>query len=102
MKTLRYFYTIVMCMIYASCTDRKASAPEGVKQEMPGVVTLSDEQVKNAEIQTGRVEIRTMSEKITVNGVVDVPPQSMVSVSFPLGGYFKSTRMLPGMQVSKG
>jgi cobalt-zinc-cadmium efflux system membrane fusion protein len=33
---------------------------------------------------------------------VDVPPQNMISVSIPLGGYLKSTNMLPGMQVRKG
>jgi cobalt-zinc-cadmium efflux system membrane fusion protein len=39
---------------------------------------------------------------VTVNGVVDVPPQNMVSVSFPMGGYLKYTKLLPGMHVSKG
>ena len=43
-----------------------------------------------------------MSSILKVNGVVDVPPQNMVSVSFPLGGYLKSTHLLPGMKVSKG
>ena len=33
---------------------------------------------------------------------MDVPPQNIVSVSFPLGGYLKTTRLLPGMHVSKG
>jgi cobalt-zinc-cadmium efflux system membrane fusion protein len=30
-----------------------------------------------------------MHVNIKVNGVVDVPPQSLVSISFPLGGYLK-------------
>ncbi|MFN5932211.1 MAG: efflux RND transporter periplasmic adaptor subunit, partial [Sphingobacteriales bacterium] len=34
--------------------------------------------------------------------VADVPPQNIVSISFPLGGYLKSTKLLPGMQVKKG
>jgi cobalt-zinc-cadmium efflux system membrane fusion protein len=33
---------------------------------------------------------------------VDVPPQNIVSVSFPLGGYLKNTTLLPGMHVNKG
>jgi cobalt-zinc-cadmium efflux system membrane fusion protein len=36
-----------------------------------------------------------------VNGRIDVPPQNMVSVSVPLGGYLKSTKLLPGMHVNK-
>jgi len=31
-----------------------------------------------------------------------VPPQNMVSISVPLGGYLKTTQLLPGMHVVKG
>jgi cobalt-zinc-cadmium efflux system membrane fusion protein len=34
--------------------------------------------------------------------MIDVPPQNLVSVSIPLGGYLKSSNLLPGMPVSKG
>jgi cobalt-zinc-cadmium efflux system membrane fusion protein len=34
--------------------------------------------------------------------VVDVPPQNIVSVSFPLGGYLRYTKLLPGMHVNRG
>ena len=33
---------------------------------------------------------------------MDVPPQNMVSISVPLGGYLRSTSLLPGMHVRKG
>ena len=34
--------------------------------------------------------------------MVDVPPQNLVSVSFPLGGYLRSTKLMPGMHVNRG
>jgi cobalt-zinc-cadmium efflux system membrane fusion protein len=37
-----------------------------------------------------------------VNGKIDVPPQNMVSISVPLGGYLKTSKLLPGMHVNKG
>jgi len=37
-----------------------------------------------------------------LNGVVDVPPQNTVSVSFPIAAFLKSTSLLPGMHISKG
>jgi cobalt-zinc-cadmium efflux system membrane fusion protein len=37
-----------------------------------------------------------------VNGKIDVPPQNLVSISVPLGGYLKTTQLLPGMHVNKG
>ncbi|HSB93814.1 MAG TPA: efflux RND transporter periplasmic adaptor subunit, partial [Flavitalea sp.] len=39
---------------------------------------------------------------IMLNGVVDVPPQNTVSVSFPIAAFLKSTRLLPGMHIDKG
>jgi len=37
-----------------------------------------------------------------VNGKIDVPPQNLISISVPLGGYLKNTDLLPGMHVNKG
>jgi membrane fusion protein, heavy metal efflux system len=65
-------------------------------------VTLTDIQLKNAGITTGKMEQREISSILKVNGKVDVPPQNMVSISVPLGGYLKTTHLLPGMHVYKG
>ncbi len=63
---------------------------------------MTDAQQKNAGIETGNLEKRRISAVIRVNGQIDVPPQNMVSISFPLGGFLKSTTLLPGMHVTKG
>jgi cobalt-zinc-cadmium efflux system membrane fusion protein len=34
--------------------------------------------------------------------MVDVPPQNVISISIPLGGYLKKTSLLPGLKVAKG
>jgi cobalt-zinc-cadmium efflux system membrane fusion protein len=43
-----------------------------------------------------------MHSILKVNGVVDVPPKNMVTISFPSGGYLKSTNLLPGMKITRG
>lgn len=65
-------------------------------------LVLSDAQIKSAGIQLGKIQQKTISSTIKVNGKIDVPPQNMVSVSMPLGGYLKTTKLLPGMKVGKG
>ena len=65
-------------------------------------VILSTAQIKNAGIVVGRAERSNIYTLLQVNGKIDVPPQNIVSVSFPLGGYLKSTNLLPGMPVNKG
>ena len=77
--------------------DEALSAPENTNS-----VTLTDAQIKNAGIVTGEVTRKKISTILKLNGVVDVPPQNMVSISAPLGGYLKSTTLLPGMHITKG
>ena len=90
-----------------SLSQMACSSAPAVKEETPAAadettVTLTDQQIKNSGIEVGSFTDRTISETIRFSGMVDVPPQNIVSVSFPLGGYLKSTKLLPGMHVSKG
>ena len=77
--------------------EKKAEAPTA-----ENAVELTDAQLKNSKIETGKIEQRSISSLLKVNGSIDVPPQNMVSISVPLGGYLKSTKLLAGMHISKG
>lgn len=90
-------------MVLLSCGTKQEQATETTKEEeQETIVELNAEQLKNADIIVGNPVEMDMHSTIKVNGVVDVPPQGMVSVSFPLGGYLKSSHLLPGMGVKKG
>jgi membrane fusion protein, heavy metal efflux system len=65
-------------------------------------VTLTTQQQASAGIEVGQPKYDTLSTILRLQGTIDVPPQSVVSLSFPLGGYLKSTTLLPGMRVRKG
>lgn len=65
-------------------------------------VELTAEQVKIAGIELGNIERKQISGTIKVNGVLDVPPQQLVSISVPLGGFLKNTTLLQGSRVRKG
>ncbi len=65
-------------------------------------VTLTPEQAKNTGIATGKLEMQYISSTLKVSGQIDVPPQNMVTVSVPMGGYLQNTKLLPGMYVGKG
>ncbi|MBL7912785.1 MAG: efflux RND transporter periplasmic adaptor subunit [Bacteroidia bacterium] len=66
------------------------------------LVTLTDAQYKNSAIQTEKLAKRQISTTLKLNGKIDVPPQNMVSVSTPFGGFLKSSKLLPGMRIKKG
>jgi membrane fusion protein, heavy metal efflux system len=66
------------------------------------VITLTSLQYKSSNITLGELERIPVAQRITVNGKLDVPPQNLVIISAPLGGFVKSTKLLPGMKVKKG
>ncbi len=63
---------------------------------------LSPAKIQNIGIQTGKIQMESFSTILKVSGKVDVPPQNLISVSVPLGGYLKSSHLIPGMFVKKG
>lgn len=91
-----------LVLIVVGCSRSKNEEQEKAITEETSIVSLTSQQLKQAELQISLAETKTLHETIKVNGLVDVPPQNMVSVSFPLGGYLKKTHLLPGMSVKKG
>lgn len=94
---------INIALLLTSCgNDNKQSDAENERPTQENTLSLTDEQYKNAAIETGKIFTSNISSVLRLNGKIDVPPQSLVSVSVPLGGYLKSTKLLPGMHIRKG
>ncbi|MDE3236557.1 MAG: efflux RND transporter periplasmic adaptor subunit [Bacteroidota bacterium] len=89
--------------IGVSCQNKNTTASETVvSKESENKLSLTDEQMKNAGVELGTPQTHSLKEELKINGQVDVPPQNLVSISFPLGGYLKSSHLLPGTSVQKG
>jgi membrane fusion protein, heavy metal efflux system len=97
---------IISALIFLSLLNACRSKPEETKQEpvseASDVVELTDEQLKTIELKLGIVELKNLSGVIKLNGMLDVPPQNLVSISAPMGGFLKSTELLQGMKIKKG
>ncbi|MFA6129048.1 MAG: efflux RND transporter periplasmic adaptor subunit [Bacteroidales bacterium] len=93
----------LICVV-ASCSKGGKPATETTKIEtLPAdIVEMRADQIKLAKIELGTVELRSIGEVLKVNGTVTVAPQNQASVCMPLGGFIKSTSLLPGKAVSKG
>lgn len=88
--------------ILTSCGNKKTETTATEETPSETSVELTDAQLKNSEITLGKIEQRNISSLLKVNGKIEVPPQNMVSVSVPMGGYLKSTKLLAGMHINKG
>lgn len=100
MKNIIYFATILL--VFSGCQNKGSNSVVTLPAQDGNVLKLNDAQMKNAEIVIGEIEQKEISSVLKLNGKIDVPPQNMISVSLPMGGYLKSTKLLPGMHVVKG
>lgn len=101
---------VLLGLTLAGCTQHNEKEPaeatetptSGEGEESSDVVTLSPAEQQAAGIQTGRVQGRPMGAGLAVTGTLDVPPESAVSITAPLGGFVESTELLQGAHVRKG
>jgi len=103
---IRSFYLSSAFLLLLACgnnADKQVvTATAGNEPINERQVTLTDEQMRNGNIGIGTPENRDLHRVLKVNGYVDVPPDHMLTVSFPLGGYIEHIGLLPGMPVRKG
>ncbi|RAJ28114.1 efflux RND transporter periplasmic adaptor subunit [Pedobacter cryoconitis] len=105
MKTLNYITAFMLSLLTLTACNQ--AAKEEKKEVKPAAkvndeVRLSKDQYRVTALQTGELEMRSLSNVIKANGAIDVPPENMVSISAPLGGYIKSYGLLPGQLIRKG
>ncbi len=96
-----YLVFAVLLLAAVSCS-KKQELQQDTLDINQNTVTLTAAQFKNAAIAVGKIGQKNIPRVLRVNGKIDVPPQNMVSVSVPLGGYLKYTKLLPGMHLTKG
>jgi cobalt-zinc-cadmium efflux system membrane fusion protein len=96
------FLAVVLFSACSSKGNAEAAATEEPKKEEADMVDLSEDQFKTVNIQYGTVEEKNLSSVIRASGVLDVPPQQLLTVSSPYGGTLKSTELLQGKPVTKG
>jgi len=85
-----------------SCNGFKKTEDKEVEVLPEDIVELRADQAKLANIQTGFIEMRSLSGTLKVNGTVTVAPQNFATVSAPMGGFVKSASLMPGNAVNKG
>ena len=106
MQWIYKFLFLLIGVLGFSCannsTEKVTTEEEHHHDEKTTTVAFSKAQCDRSGIIYGKVEMKNLSEVITVSGLLDVPPQNMVSVSAIMGGFIKTTELLQGMKVKKG
>ena len=107
MTKYRFITTVIISaflITLVSCSGGTKGAAETKEEEVipEDIVELRGDQIKLANIETGAIETRSLSGTLKVSGIIAVAPQNLATVSMPLGGFVKSTSLMPGNAVRKG
>lgn len=97
-----YCGLFIIATFFAACSGNKEEQTEKATPTNENEVTLTDIQIKNAGISTGNIEVKEVNSVLKLNGKIDVPPQNIISITVPLGGYVKAFNLLPGSKVTRG
>jgi cobalt-zinc-cadmium efflux system membrane fusion protein len=98
-------YKIILCIaliLGVGCKEKTTVIENTHESKNENIIELTDAQLKQTEIVIGKVVKRKIGHEISVNGMIDVPPQGNISVTVPYGGFLKYTAMLPGTRLKKG
>ncbi|HNW97226.1 MAG TPA: efflux RND transporter periplasmic adaptor subunit [Bacteroidales bacterium] len=90
-------------ILFATACGNGSKKSEEESETLPeNTCEMNEEQYKLAGIELGNVEQKNIGSVLKLSGIINVPPQNLVTVSAPLGGYIKSTDLLQGSPVKKG
>lgn len=102
---MKFSFFSIFILIFAACSSTpnpEVATPQASTEIMPMRVEMTAAQLKNAQLEIGSPERRKLGNTIKVNGFMEAPPQNIISISCPLGGYLKQTKLLPGLKVRRG
>lgn len=102
---MKFSFFSIFILIFTACSrtpNPEVATPQASTETMPMRVEMTAAQLKNAQLEIGSPERRKLGNTIKVNGFMEAPPQNIISISCPLGGYLKQTKLLPGLKVRRG
>lgn len=99
MRLLPYIISIGLLAVFSACNNPKPTTETTENDSRIFVSNAQFEQRKMKLITPEKVEF---PELITVNGIIDVPPQNKAVITAIMGGYVKRIPFLIGDAVSKG
>jgi membrane fusion protein, heavy metal efflux system len=92
----------LLCLWLVACTSKPTTTEDAPKDTPQDGVVLTAQQIKNIGVATALPIQRSVSNEISTNGMIDVPPQQAITISVPITGNIQKMSLLEGMSVHKG
>lgn len=100
---MKYLIGLIIIWSICSCAnDKNTNEQEDVASVKNNSLFLSDLQLQSFSLTSTQLSDRLMEQPLVLNGTMEVPPQSLLSVSSVLGGRVTAIHVRPGMYIKKG
>ena len=102
---IRNLYIIALLgFILVSCGEKTTdqAEPSSQTEAMDDRIQVTQAQFDQSKMSLGELEEKSFPTVVTVNGMIDVPPENRAVVNASMGGYIKTTPLLIGDIVRKG
>lgn len=95
----KQIFILAISVLLFSCKDTKTE----VKQEKDsGLVNVTIEQFNTMKMEVASPVNQNFDVSVKASGRIDVPPSNRAKITTFIGGFIKSTKLLPGDKVVKG
>lgn len=98
----RVFFTLLTAGLLWACSTPSPESSSATEDSVATEVTITAEQMATIGIRTAAAEERVVPDIVQATGMLDVPPQNLVTVAAVMPGFVEQTSLLQGMRVKKG
>jgi len=102
MKRIIYItFTSFLFLVFMNCVNSEKTTDNTIAQRVDDRIQISKIQFNENKMALGMIEEKAFPVTISVNGMIDVPPENKAVVNPTMGGYIKTTLLLEGDDVKK-
>ena len=103
MKRITYIAcSTLILLFFTNCKDSENTTDAIISEQEDNRIQVSKVQFNQNNMALATIENKSVPVKISVNGMIDVPPENKAVVNSTVGGYIKTTPFLEGDIVKKG
>lgn len=102
MKRFIYIVCYAFLLLILNCKNSENSNENSISEVQDNRIKISKIQFDQNNMALGKLETKSIPVQISVNGMIDVPPENKAVLNSTVGGYIKTTPFLEGDLVKKG
>ncbi|PIB38965.1 efflux RND transporter periplasmic adaptor subunit [Maribacter sp. 4G9] len=103
MKSYIYYFLILALLAgVTGCGEKSSTNETSAASATSSFIEVTQVQYDQLGMKMGAIEEKSFPIRVSVNGMIDVPPENRAVLTATMGGYIRTTPFLIGDKVSKG